>query len=402
MSGPLDGIRVLDLTRYVAGPHATQMLGDFGADVAKLEGLEGDGARLIDDKLGPGDSLFSLMFNRSKRSLAIDLRTEGGREMLTELAGVADVVVENFRPGVMESMGFGWDRLHAINPRLVMTRISGFGQDGPWAGRASYDPVIQALSGIQELTGQADGPPTVCGTIITDYLTGLFAVIGTVTALQARERTGEGQMVDVSMLEGATSLLMTSIPEYLLHGVKRTRRGNKNPISVPSHSFLCGDGRYVHITAWSDPEFAKLAVAMEMPDLPKDPRFNSILNRSANDTALEKIVGDWMQALTAEEAERRMLAQRLATARVATMDEVATNPQLQHRGHIIELDHPVHGKVPVAGPPMRFSGTPVDSDYRVPTLGQHSVELLTEWLDIDEARLEKLAADRVIGIAETG
>ena len=275
--GPLAGIRVLDLTRYVSGPHATQMMSDFGADVVKVEGMPGgDGIRFADSKAGAPDSMFAMTLNRGKRSLSLDLRSEAGQEVLTQLIASSDVMVENFRPGVLEEMGFGWPRLQELNPRLILGRVSGFGQDGPWASRASYDPVIQALSGFMELTGEPDGPPTVCGTVIADYLTGLHATIGVLTALQARERTGKGQWVDVSMLEGATSLLMTAIPEYLMQGIQRTRRGNKNPVSVPSHCFECGDGRYVHITAWTDVEFTRLAEAMEMPDLPRDPRFADV------------------------------------------------------------------------------------------------------------------------------
>ncbi|WP_416899182.1 MAG: CaiB/BaiF CoA transferase family protein [Minwuia sp.] len=399
MSGPLDGIRVLDLTRYVSGPHATQMMGDSGADVVKIEGFAGDGMRMADSKVGKPDSLLFMTINRAKRSLAIDLRTDDGKAVLRDLAGTADVMVENFRPGVLEQMGFGWDVLHEINPRLILVRVSGFGQDGPWRERASYDPVIQALSGFQELTGAPDGPPTVCGTVVTDYLAGLHAMIGAVTALQGRERTGKGQWVDVSMLDSATSLLMSSIPEYLRLGETRTRRGNKNPVSVPSHCFECGDGRHVHITAWTDSEFAKLAKAMEMPELLDDPRFTDIESRVANDKAIETIIAGWMMQFDAAEVERRLMTVNLPAARVATIDEVAGNPQLKHRGHFVEVEHPTQGRTPVAGPAIRYSGSPLPPSPRVPLLGEHSAQVLQEWLGYDDARIGALADADVIRVA---
>lgn len=396
VSGPLDGIRVLDLTRYVSGPHATQMMGDSGADVIKVEGFGGDGMRIADTKVGSPDSLLFMTISRAKRSLAIDLRKEEGKAVLRDLVGQADIMVENFRPGVLEKMGFGWDVLQQINPRLILVRISGFGQDGPWAERASYDPVIQGLSGMQALTGSPDGPPTVCGTVVTDYLAGLHAVIGAVTALQGRQRTGRGQWIDVSMLDAATSLLMSAIPEYLQLGIARTRRGNKNPVSVPSHCFECGDGRHVNVTAWTDSEFVKLAQAMEMPELADDPRFADIESRVANDTAIETIIAGWMQRFDAAEAERRLMAVNLPVARVATLDEVAANPQLKHRGHFVEVEHPTQGRVAVAGPAIRYSDSPLPVSPRIPMLGEHSAEVLREWLDYDSARIDALTRTDVI------
>lgn len=399
VSGPLDGIRILDLTRYVSGPHATQMMGDSGADVIKVEGFGGDGMRIADARVGTPDSLLFMTISRAKRSLAIDLRKEEGKAVFRDLVDEADIIVENFRPGVLEKMGFGWDTLQQINPRLILVRISGFGQDGPWAERASYDPVIQALSGMQALTGSADGPPTVCGTVVTDYLAGLHAVIGAVTALQGRQRTGRGQWIDVSMLDAATSLLLSAIPEYLQLGETRTRRGNKNPVSVPSHCFECGDGRHVHVTAWTDTEFAKLAHAMDMPDLAADPRFADIESRMANDTAIEMIIAGWMKRFDAVEAERRLMAMNLPAARVATLDEVAENPQLKHRGHFVEVEHPTQGRVAVAGPAIRYSDSPLPTAPRIPMLGEHSAEVLREWLDYDNARIDALTGGDVIRCA---
>jgi crotonobetainyl-CoA:carnitine CoA-transferase CaiB-like acyl-CoA transferase len=398
MSAPLEGIRVLDLTRFVSGPHATQMLADYGADVVKVEppGI-GDPTRLLDRMAGEPDSLFAITLNRGKRSLALDLYSDAGKAVLADLVKAADVMVENFRPGTLEQMGFGWDELHTINPRLILVRISGFGQDGPWAKRAAYDPVIQALSGLQALTGQADGPPTVAGTIITDYLTGLHAVIGTTTALQGRERTGKGQWVDVSMLDGTTTLLGTVMTEYLMFGRERQRQGNKNPVSVSSHTFPCRCGGYVHITAANDSDYRKICTVMGRQDLANDPRFATMEARKLNYVACEQAVTDWTLTMDAAEVERLMLEQRLASAKVATIKDVAENPQLAHRGHFGEVEHPIQGKIPMPGPALRFSDMPARGPQPIPLAGEHSGEVLRDWLGYDADTCTALQTAGTVG-----
>lgn len=397
MAGPLDGIRVLDLTRFVSGPHATQMMADFGADVVKVEPPgSGDPTRQLDKMAGEPDSLFAITISRGKRSLALDLYSEAGKAVLADLIQSTDVLVENFRPGTMERMGFGWEEAKQLNPRLIFVRVSGFGQDGPWAGRAAYDPVIQALSGFMELTGSPDGPPTVCGTIITDYLTGLHTVIGTLTALQSRERSGEGQWVDIAMLDGATTLLNTVLPEYFLHGRARTRQGNLNPVSVPSQTFRCRDGRWVHITAANDADFAKISRVIGRPDLSEDPRFATIEARKLQQPTIEQIITDWTMSLDSGEVERLLLAERLAVTRVATIDDVANNPQLAHRGHFIDVEHPIQGKIKVAGPAVRFSGHPPSENRRIPLAGEHSDEVLNDWLDYTPAQRKALRASGAV------
>lgn len=400
-SAPLEGIRVLDLTRFVSGPHATQMLADYGADVVKVEppGV-GDPTRQLDRLAGEPDSLFAITLNRGKRSLALDLYSDEGKAVLADLVKAADVMVENFRPGTLEQMGFGWDAIREMNPRLILVRISGFGQDGPWAKRAAYDPVIQALSGIQALTGATDGPPTVAGTIITDYLTGLHAVIGTTTALQGRERTGRGQWVDVSMLDGTTTLLGTVMPEYLMLGRERQRQGNKNPVSVPSHTFPCGCGGYIHITAANDADFRKICIIMGRPELADDARFTTMEARKLNYVECEQAVTDWTMTMEAAEVERLMLNQRLASAKIATIKDVAENPQLAHRGHFGEVEHPIQGKIPMAGPALRFSEMLPRDTQRIPLAGEHNDAVLMDWLGYDANQLETLNAAGTTGHAD--
>lgn len=382
MGAPLDGVRVLEIATGIAGRHATQILADNGADVVKVASPEVDagsrnGARLTGDPDGP----MSATLDRGKRSVALDLSSGRGRERLAELAARADVVVEDLRPGALEGLGLSWDRLHALNPRLILSRISDFGQWGPWRDRAGSDSVVQALSGLMELTGDPDGPPMLCGTQIFEYFSALHGVIGAVAALEARERTGRGQWVDISMLEVASTLLMHFIPEYRMTGHMRTRKGNKNPVSVPCNTYPCRDGKYIYIVAWSDPEFVKLCKAMGMPEIAEDERYKLIEARKANECAVESIITGWTSGRDLEEVERILLDARLAIARIATIEDVCANEQLRHRGHIVEAG-PAGGRAfSVAGPAIRYSDTTPARAYRVPVPGSDTDAVLGSWLD---------------------
>ena len=253
MTRALDGIRVLDLSRYVAGPYCAQMLGDFGADVIKIEKPDGgDPMRCVGAATGD-DKLYMLMYNRNKRSLSLTLRHERGREILASLIREADVLVENFRPGTMEAMGFGWDEISALNPAMVMARISGFGQDGPWVRRPAFDAIAQAEGGLMHLTGGPGGEATMMGAIMIDYSTGTNAALGILAALHARERTGRGQVVDVPLLDTAMSFLMTAVAEYRRDGVVMGRMGNRDRYSAP-HQHLRNPRRWAAASDGGGPE----------------------------------------------------------------------------------------------------------------------------------------------------
>lgn len=269
----LDGLRVLDLSRFIAGPYCAMMLGDMGAEVVKIE-PPGDGeyARRALPAV-EGQSLYTFIVNRNKKSLAIDLRHPEGLATLKALIAKADVLVENFRPGTMEQMGLGWEAVHALNPRLVMARISGFGQDGPLAQKQCFDGVAQAMSGLMDMTGQPDGPPTMIGSFMCDYTTGMYAALGILAALNARHATGVGQLVDVSLLESALSMLMTAIPQHKLFGQTMTRVGSRDRYVAPSNTFQAGDGRYVLMVGGDDNMFPRVLRAMKRPALIEDPRF---------------------------------------------------------------------------------------------------------------------------------
>ena len=378
--GPLAGIRVLDLSRFIAGPYCAMLLGDMGADVVKVEPPErGENSRGFAPFV-EGESLYTMVFNRNKRSVALDLRSDAGKATLRALLEQADVLVENYVPGTLEKMGFGWDVLHAINPRLILTRISGFGQTGPLATRPCFDVIAQSMSGLMDITGDPAGKPTMAGTYVVDYSTGLYAVIGTLGALQTRTRTGEGQMVDVALLDSAMSMLMTAIPEQLLLGRTMTRHGNRDRYTAPANTFQTRDGAWVHFAAVGEPMFRALAEAMGAPELSQDPRFRDNATRLEHADTLEGLVGAWTSRLDADELVGILQRIGLPCARVARISDLVADEQIAARGGIVTMQHPKAGSVPMQGFAVRFAESPMRLRHPPPQLGQHTEEVLAEWL----------------------
>jgi crotonobetainyl-CoA:carnitine CoA-transferase CaiB-like acyl-CoA transferase len=392
----LAGTKVLDLSRFIAGPYCAMLLGDLGADVIKVESRSsGDNTRAFEPKVA-GESLYTMVFNRNKRSMTLDFRNPEAQDLLRELIAKADIVVENFVPGTLEKMGCGWEVMHKANPRLIMVRISGFGQSGPYAERPCFDVIAQAMSGIMEMTGAPDAGPTMVGTYIVDYSTALYATIGTLAALQARERSGRGQMVDVSLLDSAISFHCTSIAERQLTGVNRTRNGNRDRYSAPGNTFRTRDSDWIHLAVAGDQKFESFAALMERPDLPRDPRFATNSARLNNADDLEPIVAAWVATLSTEDILDRLSKAGIPNAKVAKLDDVVANPQLRHRKQIIEMDHPVAGKIPMQGFTVGLSETPMCLRHPSPVLGQHTAEVLSQWIDADEKRLSDLRDREVI------
>lgn len=386
----LAGLRVLDLSRFIAGPYCAMLLADMGADVVKIEPPgEGEYARRALPQVG-GTSLYTFIVNRNKKSLTLDVRSAAGQEVLHALVREADVLVENFRPGTLEKMGLDWETVHAANPRLILARISGFGQDGPLAQKQCFDGVAQAMSGLMELTGPADGPPTMIGSFMCDYTTGMYAALGILAALQARHASGKGQVVDVSLLESAASMLMTAIPEFALFGTQMTRRGSRDRYVAPSNTFEAGDGRYVLVVSGDDNMFPRLARAMKRTDLLQDPRFSSMAARRDNVDSIEAVVAEWMKRHDADTLVALLEAEGVPCAKVATIAEVADSEQLRHRGGIVELE--LGGRrVPMPGVTIHLSTTPLQAHAPIPRVGQHSAEVLRDWLNYDASRVEHLA-----------
>ncbi|MEW5686052.1 MAG: CoA transferase [Pseudomonadota bacterium] len=393
--GPLAGLKVLDLARFVAGPYCAMILGDMGAEVIKVESGAGDSLRHYPPDLG-GTSLNFHVMNRSKRGLSLDLRNPEGQAVLKALVAEADVLVENFVPGTMEMMGCGWEALSAINPRLVMARISGFGQDGPYASRPCFDSAAQAMSGLMDLTGPADGPPVLMGVFVCDHVAGLYSTVGILAALQARERTGRGQVVDISLLESGASLLMTAIPNQILNGVTATRNGARGRTVAPSNAFECGDGGWVLILCGGDDMFERFLKAAGRLELLEDPRFATNSARVANLAATEAVVQAWTAQHSASEVEEILGRAGVPSARIATVADVVENPQLRHRGFIVEIDQGGGAVLPMQGPVTRLSDTPVAPRSPTPLPGEHSDEILQSWLGYDAGRIAALRAKAVI------
>lgn len=387
----LDGLRVLDLSRFIAGPYCAMMLGDMGAEVVKIEPPgEGEYARRALPAV-EGQSLYTFIVNRNKKSLAIDLRHPEGLATLKALIREADVLVENFRPGTMEQMGLGWEAVHALNPRLVMARISGFGQDGPLAQKQCFDGVAQAMSGLMDMTGQPDGPPTMIGSFMCDYTTGMYAALGILAALNARHATGTGQLVDVSLLESALSMLMTAIPQHKLFGQTMTRVGSRDRYVAPSNTFEAGDGRYVLMVGGDDNMFPRVLRAMKRPALIEDPRFATMASRLAHRDAVEGIVADWMLAHTADQIVAWLEAEGVPCAKIARVDEVVDNPQLAHRGGIRDVPFG-DTAVPMQGVTIHLSDTPLTIRRPLPRVGEHNAEVLAGWLGHGPERVAALQA----------
>ncbi len=396
MTGALEGIKVLDLARYVAGPYCAQMLGDFGADVVKVEKpgtgdvMRGPGAATGDDRL------YMLMYNRNKRSLTLDLRHPGGREILASLITEADVLVENFRPGTMEAMGFGWEEASALNPRLVMARISGFGQDGPWATRPAFDAIAQAEGGLMHLTGSPDGEATMIGSIVIDYSTGTNAALGVMAALHARARTGRGQVVDVPLLDTAMSFLMTAVAEHHRDGTVMGRMGNRDRYSAPTNTYRTRDGERLHLMGGNQKHFEALLEIMGETQVMADPAFATSAGRLENADLVDETVAGWFARHDRDWLLDHLLAAGVPCARLANVADLAENPQVRHRGQIIEVEHPNLGTVAMQGNPIRLTDTPVETQRGVPTLGQQSDEVLGEWLNLDADAIAALRQNGVI------
>ena len=404
--GALDGLRVLDLSRILAAPLAGQMLGDLGADVIKVEQPgRGDDAREYGPPFARGDSgerlsAFFISCNRNKRSVTLDFTTERGRELLFELAGQCDVVLENFRPGVLDRHGVGWPQLHERYPALVMCSVTGFGQDGPYRARAGYDGIFQALSGMMGASGLPDGVPGAgpmkSGLSLIDILTGLYLSTAVLAAIRHRDRTGEGQYLDVSLLDCGIASLSHYAENYLVSGEVPVRRGNGGFGGIPSQAFACADGKLIFIVATTNPQFARACAALGHPGLIDDPRFDSIAARIEHRlellTVLETIFATrpaqyWLDALAAVD---------VPVAPVNDISEALADPQVRHRDLQVSMPHADYGDLPTLRYPIRMSATPVERYAAPPELGADTRAVLSELLGLDDADIDKLAADGVV------
>jgi crotonobetainyl-CoA:carnitine CoA-transferase CaiB-like acyl-CoA transferase len=375
---PLDGIRVVDLSRVVAGPFCTQQLGDMGADVTKIEEPErGDESRAFGPPFLGGESPYYLSVNRSKRSCTLNLKSDAGKAILWRLLEGADVLIENFRPGAMARLGFDYETVAARHPRMIYCSISGFGDSGPDAVRPGYDLIVQGESGLMDLTGEADRPPTRIGIPIGDLTAGMMASQGITLGLLARQTTGRGQHVKIAMLDAVASLLTYNAGNYFASGESPTRRGNDHPSVAPYQTLHAKDG-WMNLAIANDSLWRRYCDAIERPDLRDDPRFARAPDRVKHREVLIPVIVELTAARTVQEWLDLLGAAGVPCGRIRNVAEVCTNPQLVERGMLVDRPHPTAETVRMIGMPIELSDTPGRIEIAPPLLGQHTDEVLAE------------------------
>ncbi len=394
---PLSGIRVLDIGTRVAAPFAATLLGDFGAEVIKVE-LPGTGDFMR--SIGPfadGYSLWWAVEGRNKKSITLDLRKPRGQEVFRRLVPLADVVVENFQPGTLEEWGLGYDALARINPDLILTRASVYGQTGPYRDRPGLDRNGIGFGGLLYLTGYPDQPPVRPGVIISDYLTGVFNALAVMLALYHRDvHRGGGQWVDLSLYESVFRVLEHTMAAYDRLGLVREREGNRLRNSAPLDNWETKDGKFVSIIAAGDGLFPRLARAMDREDLLHDPRFNTLARRAEHADEINAIVADWCRQHTAEEIEAIMLQAQVPVSRAFSIAEIAADPHYAARQDIVTVEDPTIGPVRMQGVYPRLSATPGRIQRGAPTLGEHNDEIYRGLLGLSAQEIEALRAEKVI------
>jgi crotonobetainyl-CoA:carnitine CoA-transferase CaiB-like acyl-CoA transferase len=392
----LDGIRVIDLSRVIAGPWCGALLADMGADVLKVEGVaDADESRTWPPYKG-GESAAYLLFNRNKRGMTLDLKAPEGVAIVKKLVAGADVLIENFRTGTMESFGLGYDALAAINPRLIYCSISAFGRTGPRKDSAGYEALMQAFSGIMSITGEPGGAPVRAGVSFLDLSTGMLTAFGVVNALLYRERTGRGQRVDGSLLETAVSLLAFHAEGYLLTGAIPKALGSGHPSLSPYRNFRCRDEQWVFIAAANDRFWSRLAPALGLAELAADPRFARNVDRVTHRAALEGILEKTIGAMDREPLLAALEAAGVPATPVNTVDQVMNDAQTTARGMIDHVVHPVLGEIPVVSTPVKFSAMQAGVRKAAPLRGADTDTVLAD-LGYTEAEIAALRDKHVIG-----
>ena len=396
MTKPLSDLKVLDLSRVLAGPYCTMLLADMGADVIKVERPgAGDDTRGYGPPFLSGESTYFLSVNRNKRSMTLDMKHPKGKEILGNLIRTADVLVENFRPGTLEKLGFGYEEALVVNPRLVYCSISGYGHNGPSAAFPGYDLVVQGEGGIADLTGEPDGPPMKVGTSQADIVAGMNAFSGILLALLARLQTGRGQKVDIGLLDCQVALLTYQAGIYFATGESPKRMGNRHPSIAPYETFRSADG-YVNLGCGNEAIWRRFCQAAGAPDLAEDPRFTTNANRVANRGDLLAIMEPLMATRTTAEWVGLLRPQGIPAGPIHSVQEVLEHPQTRARDMVVELDHPLAGPIRVTGIPIKMSDTPGEVRTPPPLLGQHTAEILAGWLGLGPEEIKRLATSGVV------
>ena len=394
-TGALAGLRVVELGQLIAGPFAGQLLGDMGAEVIKVEPPGVDGRRGGDPMRdwGRGEAkLWWEVVSRNKKSVSANLRVPAGQALVRRLAATADILIENFKPGTLEKWGLGPDVLMTDNPRLIVVRVSGYGQTGPYSDRAGFGGIGEAMGGWRAIVGDADRPPSRMGVSIGDSLAATYGCMGALAALHARERTGRGQVVDSALYEAVLQVMESLVPEYQVAGVVRERSGSVLPGVAPSNVYPCRDGEYL-IGANQDAVFARLCAAMGQPALAAEPRFADHLARGTHQAELDAIIADWTRRHSVAEVEAAMLAASVPAGTIYRAPEMLADPHFAAREALVEVDTPRWGRITMQNAFPKLSATP--SAVRSPapvSVGEHNAEVYGDLLGIDDAELATLAA----------
>ena len=390
MAGALEGIRVIELGQLIAGPFCGQLLGDMGADVIKVE-PPGAGDPLREWGQGTHKVQWEVIA-RNKRSVSANLRDPEGQELVRRLIATADVLVENFKPGTLEKWGLGPDQLRAANPGLIVARMSGYGQDGPYSGRAGFGGIGEAMGGWRYIVGEPDRPPSRMGISIGDTLTATYGCMGVLAALHHRSRTGEGQVIDAALYESVLQVMEGLVPEYAINGVIRERSGSVLKGIAPSNVYACKDGEYM-IGANKDSLWQRLAKAMGRSELGNDPRFATHLARGENQTEIDALIEDWTRTLSVDEVDALMIAHAVPAGRVYRAPEMLSDPHFAARGAIVEVESERFGPLKMQGVFPQLSATPGAVRRPAPAkVGQHNAEVYGAELGLSDAELEALAA----------
>ena len=405
--GPLKGIRVLDLSRVLAGPWATQIFADMGADVIKVERPgAGDDTRgfgppwIVDRSTGEQvDAAYYASANRGKRSITLDFNTPAGRRIAQRLAAACDVVVENYKVGALARAGLDYATVRALNPRVIYCSITGFGQTGPYRNRPGYDFLIQGMGGLMSVTGERDdrpgGGPQRAGVALADITTGMYASNAVLAALYHRERTGEGQAIDLALLDAQVSVLVNQGMNWLIGGTVPVRSGNGHPNIVPYQAFATADGHII-LAVGNDEQFRRFCDAAGRPDIAADPRHTTIADRNAHRDTLIPALAEVLRQRSSGEWIALLEAAQVPCGPINTIKQVFEDPQVVARGMRVDLPHPRAGTLPSIANPIRFSGTPIEYTHAPPVLGQHTDEVLRDVLGLDDAEIDQLRRDGVL------
>ncbi|MBL4800273.1 MAG: CoA transferase [Emcibacter sp.] len=397
ITGPLKGIRVIEMGQLLAGPFCGQLMGDYGAEVIKIEPPHvGDPIREWGQEKPHGQSLWWPIIARNKKSITLNLREKKGQEIARKLIAKADIVIENFRPGTMEKWGLGYDELKKINPGLIMVRVSGFGQDGPYSSRPGYGSIGEAMGGMRYVVGDPSTPPSRMGISIGDQLAATFACLGALAALHYRDQTGEGQMIDSAIYEAVLAMMESLISEYVEGGYIRERSGAILPNVAPSNVYPTKDGIFVLIAANQDTVFKRLAAAMGQPELAEDDRYKSHTSRGKNQKELDDLIADWSHTLNADELMSILDEYAIPQGKIYRAPDMLSDAHFKAREAIIKVAHPQFKNLKMQNVFPKFSKTPGKVRWAGPTLGQHNEEIYKGLLQFNDIEVSDLTKQDII------